>query len=127
MNELNNVSNTITSLKQNDLLNVILHGDKNFDSNSNQSILTATIKSTRYSKRFDKPLFWAILLTILDNPVYNFFSRTLLFFNFNILLFIISGYEEIGSEYFCIARFYIAIKLVFWVVYCHYVFKYVLL
>ena len=39
MNELSKVGNTITSLKQNDLLNVILCGDKNFDSNNNQSMM----------------------------------------------------------------------------------------
>ena len=42
MNVLSNVSNTILlskSLKQNELLNVILHGDKNFDNNNNQSIM----------------------------------------------------------------------------------------
>ena len=38
MNELSSVCNTITSLKQNDLLNVILYGRKNFDSNNNQSM-----------------------------------------------------------------------------------------
>ena len=39
MDELSNVGNTITSLKQNDLLNVILYGDKNVDSNNNQSMM----------------------------------------------------------------------------------------
>ena len=39
MDELSNVSNNITSLKQNDLLNVILYWDKNFDSNNNQSMM----------------------------------------------------------------------------------------
>ena len=38
MDELSNVGNTITSLKQNDFLNVILYEDKNFDSNNNQSV-----------------------------------------------------------------------------------------
>ena len=39
MNELSNVGDTFTFLKQNDLLNVILYGDKNFDSNNNQSLM----------------------------------------------------------------------------------------
>ena len=39
MNELINVGNTFTFLKQNDLLNVILYGGKNFDSNNNQSLM----------------------------------------------------------------------------------------
>ena len=47
MDELSNVGNTITSLKQNDLLNVILYGDKNFDSNNNQSMMgTKTLIGT---------------------------------------------------------------------------------
>ena len=41
MDELSNVGNTITSLKQNDLLNVILYGQKNFDSNNSQSMIGA--------------------------------------------------------------------------------------
>ena len=39
MTELSNVGSTITSLKQNDLLIVILCGDKNVDSTSNQSMI----------------------------------------------------------------------------------------
>ena len=39
MNELSNIGNTITSLKQNSLLNIILYENKNFDSNSNQSMM----------------------------------------------------------------------------------------
>ena len=38
-NELNHVGKTVTSLKQNDLLNLILYGDKNFDSDINQSMM----------------------------------------------------------------------------------------
>ena len=39
MDELSNAGNTITSLKQNDLLDVILYGDKNFDSKNSQSMI----------------------------------------------------------------------------------------
>ena len=39
MNELSIVGNTITSLKQYDLLNVIRYRDKNFESNKNQSMM----------------------------------------------------------------------------------------
>ena len=39
MNELTNVGNTITSLKEKDLVNVILYGDKNFDSSNSQSMM----------------------------------------------------------------------------------------
>ena len=50
MDELSNVGNTITYLKQKNLLNVILYGDKNFDSNNNQgmigtkSLIATTVK-----------------------------------------------------------------------------------
>ena len=96
MNKLSNADKTIPSLKQNDLINTILYGEKNFVSNnnqsmmgtktlienSNQSILNATIQCIRYTKRFNESLFWAIFLTILDNPVYK-----ILFKNPFILLF----------------------------------------
>ena len=87
MDELSNVGNTITSLKQNDLLNVILYGDKNFDSNNNQSMMgTKTLIGIAikvYSRQPSNLLtnHFFELLTILDNPVYNFFSKTLLFFH----------------------------------------------
>ena len=101
INELSIVGNTITSLKQHDLLNVILYRDKNFESNknqrydgntnfdrnSNQSILSANTKSLR-SKRFNEWSFWAILSKILDNLVYKTFSKTLLFFYYLLFLFI---------------------------------------
>ena len=46
------------------LLNVILYGDKNFDSNGNQNTLTATINSFRYTK-------WFRWKTFLSNSVNN--------------------------------------------------------
>ena len=47
------------------LLNVILYGDKNFDSNGNQNTLTATIKSFRYTKWFQRKTF---LSNSVNNP-----------------------------------------------------------
>ena len=44
------------SLNENDLLSVILYRNMNFDNNVNISILTATIKFIKDSKRFDKLL-----------------------------------------------------------------------
>ena len=44
------------SLNKNDLLHIILHGNKIFD-NMNMHILTATINFINVSERFDKPLF----------------------------------------------------------------------
>ena len=51
MDELSNVGNTITYLEQKNLLNVILYGDKNFDSNNSQgmigtkSLIATTVKA----------------------------------------------------------------------------------
>ena len=57
MTELKNINDAIMSLNENDLLHVILYGNKNFDNNMNISILTATIKFIKVSERFDQPLF----------------------------------------------------------------------
>ena len=57
MTELKNINDAIMSLNENDLLHVILSGNTNFDNNLNRSILTATIKFIKDSKRFDQPLF----------------------------------------------------------------------
>ena len=51
-----NINDTIMSLNENDLLRVILYGNKNFDNNMNISILTATVKFIKVSERFDQPL-----------------------------------------------------------------------
>ena len=55
------------SLNENDLLHVILYGNKNFSNNMNMSILTETIKFIKDSKRFDQPLFY-LLLTPSNTP-----------------------------------------------------------
>ena len=57
MTDLKNINDTIMSLNENDLLHVILYGNKNFDNNMNISILTATIKFIKVSERLDQPLF----------------------------------------------------------------------
>ena len=44
-------------LNENDLLHVVIDGNKNFENNMNISIPTATIKFMKCSKRFDQPLF----------------------------------------------------------------------
>ena len=51
MNELNNISNAISSLNSTDTLRVILYGDKNFVTNF--KIITATIKFIKTTKRFE--------------------------------------------------------------------------
>ena len=56
MTDLKNINDTIISLNENDLLHVILYGNKNFDNSMNISILTATIKFIKVSQRFDQPL-----------------------------------------------------------------------
>ena len=57
MTELKNINDAIMSLNENDQLHVILSGNTNFDNNVNRSVLTATIKFIKDSKRFDQPLF----------------------------------------------------------------------
>ena len=44
MTDLKNINETVMSLNESDVIHVILYGNKNFDSNMNISILTATIK-----------------------------------------------------------------------------------
>ena len=45
------------SLNENDLLHVIIYGNKNFDNNMNINMLTAAIKFVKHSERFGQPLF----------------------------------------------------------------------
>ena len=63
MTELKNISDAIMSLNENDLLYVALYGNKNFDSNININILTATIKFIKDSEGFDQLLFLSIIKT----------------------------------------------------------------
>ena len=56
MTDLKNINDTIMSLNENDLLHVILYGNKNFDNNMNISILTTTIRFIKVSERFDQLL-----------------------------------------------------------------------
>ena len=53
--ELKNINDATVSLNENDLLHVMMYGNKNFDMNIN--ILTATIKFMKNTERFDQPLF----------------------------------------------------------------------
>ena len=57
MNELDNIENSITSMESNDLLLIILYGDKKFDKVTNRRILNVTIEFIKNSKRFDEALF----------------------------------------------------------------------
>ena len=56
MTDLKNINDTIMTLNENDLVHVILYGNKNFDNSMNISILTATMKFIKVSERFDQPL-----------------------------------------------------------------------
>lgn len=49
MTKFENIDNAIMSLKETDLLHVIMYNKKNFDSNMNIRILTATLKLTKDS------------------------------------------------------------------------------
>ena len=64
MNDLNNINTAIASLNPNDLLRVILHGDKSFKKETNCKILTASIKFIKDTQRFDKSLFSCIQIII---------------------------------------------------------------
>ena len=109
MDELSHVGNTITSLKQNDLLNIILYGEKNFDSNDNQSMMgTKTLIGTSIKVYSPQPSNLSTnhffeLLTILDNPVYETFSKTCLLFYHLLFLFIryTKQFKESLFEQFC--------------------------
>ena len=57
MNELSSISSGIISLRPSALLEVILYGDKMLSDNSNQQILTATIKYMKNTQRFEQSLF----------------------------------------------------------------------
>ena len=57
MTDLKNINDPIMSLNENELIHVILHGNKKFDNNMNIRILPATIKFIKGSERFDQPLF----------------------------------------------------------------------
>ena len=57
MPDLKNINDVIMPLDESDLLHVMLYESKNFDNNMNISILTATIKFTKDTEKFDQPLF----------------------------------------------------------------------
>ena len=56
MNDLNNINSVIVSLHPNDLLRVILYGDKSFNKETNCKILTASIKFMKDTQPFEKSL-----------------------------------------------------------------------
>ena len=64
----------IASLNQNDLLRIILYGDKSFNKETNCKILTASIKFIKGTRRFEGSLFSCIkiipeLLHLISNIV----------------------------------------------------------
>ena len=73
MNELSNVGNTITSLKQKDLVKVILCGDKFSDGNNSQNMMgTKTLIATEikvYSPQTSN------LLDTLNDSTNQFFEQ----------------------------------------------------
>ena len=72
MTDLKSIDDAIISLNENDLLHVVLFGNKNFDSNMNVSILTATIKFIKDSEKFDQSLFYLLLQPFLLVHPYTF-------------------------------------------------------
>lgn len=70
INEINSISNVINSLNSIDFIKIILHEYKNFDNVTNFTIIAATIKFVKSTKRFEKTLFETIdLLEIWNNVV----------------------------------------------------------
>ena len=57
MSYLNNITTAIASLNPNDLVRVILYGDKRFNKETNYKILTESIKFIKDTQRFEKPFF----------------------------------------------------------------------
>ena len=57
MDDSNNINNAIASLNSNNLLRVILEGNKSFDKKTNREILTTAIKFRKDAQRFEKSLF----------------------------------------------------------------------
>ena len=56
MDELNDIDNSVTSRKSNELLRIILYGDCKFKDNVNKPILIATIQFNKNSNRFNQSL-----------------------------------------------------------------------
>ena len=56
-NDLNNINTAMASLNPNDLLRVILYGDKIFSRETDFKVLTASIKFIKDTQRFGKSLF----------------------------------------------------------------------
>ena len=55
MNELNCRNDVLVTLKSDELVRTILHGDKKLDNESNFNILTATVKFIKRTQRFQQP------------------------------------------------------------------------
>ena len=55
MNDLNNINTAIASLNPNNLLRVIIYGDKIFNRETNRKMLTASIKFIK-DAHFEKSL-----------------------------------------------------------------------
>ena len=57
MTDFKNINDVIMSLNECDVLYVMLNESKNFDSNMNISILTATTTFSKDTEKFDQPPF----------------------------------------------------------------------
>ena len=65
MIKLKNTNDVVMNLNENDILDIIKHGKRNFDSNRYISILTTTNKFIKDIERFDEPLFYLLSKTFL--------------------------------------------------------------
>ena len=94
LNDLNNVNTAIAPSNPDDLLRVILYGDKSFDKETNCKILTATIKFIKDTQPFEKSHFYSLqiifeLLQLISNIVGSFYYPFpfLMYFSVLALLF----------------------------------------
>ena len=94
-NWIESINNVIISLNENDLLHLIIHEDKNFDSNMDTSILTATVKFIKDSERFDQPPFKP-----LSKPFLFIYSH-LKFFAQNVCCITIRIFDLISYSFNC--------------------------
>ena len=57
MDELHDIDSSLILCSSNDIARVMLYMDKRFNSCTNKTILTTTIKYIKNTQRFDQPLF----------------------------------------------------------------------
>ena len=57
MNDLRNIDSDFPTLRDENLLNILLYSNQKYDNKTNQIILMHVIQYIKDSQRFDEPLF----------------------------------------------------------------------